>query len=52
MKWNRRHFRMKFMNVLGFIVGILAVLDIQQKGMGYKMLPSKAQQCLTKIFAK
>ncbi|MFD2869315.1 MULTISPECIES: hypothetical protein [Kurthia] len=43
---------MKFMHILGFVVGILTVLDIQQKGMGYKMLPSKTQKCLTKIFAK
>lgn len=40
------------MKFLGFIVGIAAVLDIQQKGIGYKMLPIQVQQCLTKIFGK
>ena len=41
-----------FMKIIGFIVGVAAVLDIQQKGLGYQMLPAKAQQCLTKIFSK
>ena len=43
---------MTFMKVLGFVVGVATVLDIQQKGAGYKMLPVKAQKCLTKIFGK
>lgn len=41
-----------FMKIIGFIVGVATVLDIQQKGLGYQMLPAKAQQCLTKIFSK
>lgn len=41
-----------FVKIIGFIVGVATVLDIQQKGLGYQMLPTKAQQCLTKIFGK
>lgn len=44
--------KISFVKILGFAFGIAAVLDVQQKGAGYKMLPPAAQKWATKIFNK
>lgn len=44
--------KISWIKILGFVVGIATVLDIQQKGAGYKMLPPAAQKWATKIFNK